>query len=71
MGNTIFTTGNNDMGFTTNTGVMKFNVNGVERMRITNVGNISCTGSIGCVGISTSGGASVGTYLGISNSTPQ
>jgi hypothetical protein len=29
----------------------------------------TCTGSIGCVGISTSGGALVGTYLGISNST--
>ncbi len=40
-------------------------------MRITNAGNISCTGSIGCVDISTSGGALVGTYLGIANSTPQ
>jgi hypothetical protein len=40
-------------------------------MRITNVGNISCTRSIGCVGISTSGGALVVTYLGISNSIPQ
>ena len=36
-----------------------------ERMRITNAGNISCTGSIGCVGISTSGGALFGTSLGI------
>ena len=40
-------------------------------MRITNVGNISCTGSIACFGISTRGCALVGTYLGISNSTPQ
>jgi hypothetical protein len=42
-----------------------------ERMRITNAGNISCTGSIGCVGISTSGGALIGTSLGIKNSAPQ
>ena len=40
-------------------------------MRITIVGNISCTWSIGCVGISTSGGALVVTYFGVSNSTPQ
>ena len=58
------------MGLTTNTSVIKFNVNGAERMRTTNAGNISCTGSIGCVGISTSGGALVGTYLGIANSSP-
>jgi hypothetical protein len=58
------------MGFTTNTGEMKFTANGAERMRITNPGNISCTGSIGCVGISTSGGALIGTYLGIANSSP-
>ena len=27
-----------------------------ERMRITNAGNVACTGSISCVGVSTSGG---------------
>ena len=40
-------------------------------MRITNAGNISCTESIGCKGISTSGGALIGTYLGIAISFPQ
>jgi hypothetical protein len=41
-------------------------------MRITNAGNVSCTGSIGCVGISASGGCPqvIGSYLGIKNSTP-
>jgi hypothetical protein len=35
-GNTMFTTGNNDMGLTTNLDVIKFNVNGAERMRVDN-----------------------------------
>ncbi len=39
-GNAIFTTGNNDMGLTTNTGAIKFNLNGAERMRITNTGAV-------------------------------
>ena len=39
-GNTIYTTGNNNMGFTTNLGNMLFNVNGSERMRIDTAGNI-------------------------------
>jgi hypothetical protein len=39
--NTIFTTGNNDMGLSTNTGVMKFITNGNERMRIDSNGNLS------------------------------
>ena len=40
-GNSIFTTGNNDMGLSTNAGAMKFAVNGAERMRINTSGNIS------------------------------
>ena len=40
-GNTIYTTGANDMGLTTNAGAMKFTVNGAERMRISNNGNVS------------------------------
>jgi hypothetical protein len=42
----------------------------VERMRITNAGNVSCTGSIGCVGVSASGGMLIGTNLGSQNTTP-
>ena len=39
--NTIFTTGNNDMGISTNTGVIKFLTNsGNERMRIDSNGNV-------------------------------
>ena len=39
--NTIFTTGNNDMGLSTNAGVIKFLTNsGNERMRILNNGNV-------------------------------
>jgi RNA polymerase-binding transcription factor DksA len=41
-----------------------------ERMRISNAGNIACTGSIGCVGVSASGGMRIGTNLGIQNATP-
>ena len=40
-GNTIYTTGANDMGLATNAGAMKFAVNGAERMRIHNNGNVS------------------------------
>jgi len=39
-GNTIYTTGNNDMGLSTNAGTLKFNVNGAERMRIATNGNV-------------------------------
>jgi hypothetical protein len=45
-GNTIFTTGNNDMGLTTNTGVMKFNVNGAERMCIGTSGIVDIVNSL-------------------------
>jgi len=38
--NSIFTTGANDMGLTTNAGSIKFTVNGAERMRINTTGNI-------------------------------
>ena len=39
--NTIFTTGNNDMGISTNAGVIKFlTASGNERMRILNNGNV-------------------------------
>jgi hypothetical protein len=41
-----------------------------EKMRITSVGNVSCTGSIGCVGVSASGGIRIGSNLGIQNSSP-
>ena len=41
-----------------------------ERMRITNAGNVSCTGSIGCVGVSASGACLIGTYLGVGNTAP-
>ncbi len=41
-----------------------------ERMRITSAGNVSCTGSIGCVGVSASGGMRIGSNLGIQNSAP-
>jgi hypothetical protein len=58
------------MGLTTNAGNMKVNVNGGERMRITSMGNVSCTGSIGCVGVSANGGMLIGTNLGIQNTTP-
>jgi hypothetical protein len=34
------------------------------------VGNVSCTGSIGCVGVSASGGMRIGSNLGIQNSSP-
>ena len=34
------------------------------KMRITSAGNVSCTGSIGCVGVSASGGMRIGTNLG-------
>ena len=37
------------------------------KMRITSAGNVSCTGSIGCVGVSASGGMRIGTNLGIQN----
>ena len=40
-GNTIYTTGANDMGLTTNAGVMRFTVNGGERMRINNDGTLT------------------------------
>jgi len=39
-GNTIYTTGNNNMGFTTNLGNMLFNLNNSERMRIDTAGNV-------------------------------
>jgi hypothetical protein len=41
-----------------------------EKMRITSAGNIACTGSIGCVGVSASGGMRIGSNLGIQNSSP-
>ena len=41
-----------------------------ERMRITNAGNVSCTGSIGCVGIYASGTGIIGNYLGVGNAIP-
>jgi hypothetical protein len=44
--------------------------NNVYTFTITSLGNFSCVGSIGCVGISTSGGVRIGTSLGIQNSTP-
>ena len=36
------------MGLTVNNGNMLFTVNGAERMRITNAGNVSCTGNFTC-----------------------
>jgi hypothetical protein len=42
-----------------------------ERMIITNAGNVVCTGSIGCVGVSASGGMRIGSSLGIPNTNPQ
>ncbi len=33
--------------------------------------NVACTGSIGCVGVSASGGMRIGTNLGIQNTNPQ
>jgi hypothetical protein len=41
------------------------------KMRITSAGNVSCTGSIGCVGVSASGGMRIGSNLGIQNTNPQ
>ena len=41
-----------------------------ERVRITSAGNVSCTGSIGCAGISTSGSSLIGSFLGIQNTNP-
>jgi hypothetical protein len=41
-----------------------------ERMRITNAGNVSCTGSISCTGIYASGTGIIGNYLGVGNATP-
>jgi hypothetical protein len=41
-----------------------------KKMRITRLENVSCTGSIGCVGVSASGGMRIGSNLGIQNSTP-
>ncbi len=39
-------------------------------MRKTSTDNISCTGSISCVGVSSSGGMRIGSNLGIQNSAP-
>jgi hypothetical protein len=44
--------------------------NNANTFTITSMGNVSCTGSIGCVGVSASGGMLIGTYLGIQNTTP-
>jgi hypothetical protein len=44
--------------------------NNVNTFTITNLGNVSCTGSIGCVGVSTTGGMRIGSNLGIQNSAP-
>ena len=45
-GNSIYTTGANDMGLTTNAGAMKFTVNGAERMRISNNENVSVSNDL-------------------------
>ena len=72
-GNTLYN-GTNSLGLTAlnnitfNTGTSLANY--ATRMTITSAGNVSCTGSIGCTGISTSGGALIGTYMGIANSSP-
>ena len=71
LGNSIFKTdATGDMGLTVNNGNMLFNVNGAERMRITNAGNISCTGSIGCNSISLSNACIVAGNVGIKNDNP-
>ncbi len=57
--------------FATGTGGHIFYIGTNERMRITNAGNVACTGSIGCVGVSASGGMRIGTNLSIQNTNPQ
>jgi hypothetical protein len=44
--------------------------NNVNTFTITSLGNVSCSGSIGCVGVSASGGMRIGSNLGFQNSTP-
>jgi hypothetical protein len=44
--------------------------NNANTFTITSLGNVSCTGSIGCVGVSASGGMRIGSNLGIQNTTP-
>ncbi len=70
-GNSILqNTGN--LGISANTGnYIIFSIGNGEKMRITRAGNVGCTGSIGCVGVSASGGMRIGTNLGIQNTNPQ